>query len=89
MSEKSKLMELATACNAGACNPHGIINSLGKCINEVPFGQCGQSVELKIIIGQIAYLIGESAGPSLEAIQAFERLQTAGTFAPVESEVAA
>jgi hypothetical protein len=25
---KSKLRELADACNHGACNPHGIINSL-------------------------------------------------------------
>ncbi len=66
------LHTLAIACNSGACNPHGIIRSLGEAIHEVPPGKCRDSVDLKIIVGQLSYLLGESAGPSFEAIEQFK-----------------
>ncbi len=72
MNPTPQLHRLAAACHNGACNPHGIIRSLGEAINEVPPGQCRQSTDLKIIIGQLSYLLGESAGPTEQTIQDFK-----------------
>ena len=41
-------------------------------MDELLFGQARNSPELKVIIGQVSYLIGESAGPTPEALQAYE-----------------
>ena len=68
-----KLRELALACQAGACNPHGLIRSLGEAISEVPFGQARNSVELKYVLGHLSFLVGESLGPSTEVCEALER----------------
>jgi len=65
------LKELAAGCNNGACNPHGIINSLAKAMSDVPFGQARDSIELKIVIGQLSFLLGESAGPTAETQAAY------------------
>ena len=70
----SRLRELADACYHGACNPHGIINSLPEAIREIPPGCCKDSVELKIIVGQISYLLGESLGPTEQAIASYRDL---------------
>jgi hypothetical protein len=66
------LQSLANACYNGACNPHGIINALPEAMKEIKPGQARDSVELKIIIGQLSYLLGESLGPSTDAIQAYK-----------------
>jgi len=68
----SKLKELASACHNGACNPSGIIRVLGEAIRGEPPGRLSENVELKIIIGQLSYLLGESAGPTAETIEAYE-----------------
>ncbi len=65
---QTKLQQLAAGCNAGACNPHGIIHSLAEAMSDVPFGRAADSLELKIIVGQLSFLLGESVGPS-EATQ--------------------
>ena len=67
----TKLQQLAAGCNNGACNPHGIIHSLAEAMSDVPFGQAKDSLDLKIIIGQLSYLLGESAGPSTETQTAY------------------
>ena len=69
----SQLKNLAHACWTGACNPHGIIRSLGEAIGEVPPGQARQCIELKIIIGQLSFLLGESLGPSEEACSKYRQ----------------
>jgi hypothetical protein len=56
----------------GACNPHGIIHSLGEAINEVPHGKCRESTDLKIIIGQLSFLLGESEGPTPQTAREFK-----------------
>lgn len=66
-----ELHRLAEACFNGACNPHGIIRSLGEAIHEIPTGRARDSVELKIIVGQLSFLLGESLGPSEEACANF------------------
>lgn len=59
-----KLHSLAEACWQGACNPHGIIRSLAESIGEIPPGKCGESLDLKIVLGQLSFLVGESLGPT-------------------------
>jgi len=71
----TKLRELADACYNGACNPHGIINSLPEAIKEIPPGRCRDSLELKIILGQLSYLLGESLGPTEQALAAYRKLR--------------
>ena len=91
MSEKLK--ELAHACNSGACNVRGLLRSLGECIGELQ-GQPSDSVELKIIIGQVSYLIGESLGPSTDALEKYEQarglalIAAAGAARPNIDEIA-
>src|ERR1041384_122562 len=55
---------LAQACWQGACNPHGIIRSLAETIGEIPPGRRRESVDLKIILGQLSFLLGENYGPT-------------------------
>ncbi|HWX22418.1 MAG TPA: hypothetical protein VN578_21160 [Candidatus Binatia bacterium] len=62
---------LAQACYSGACNPHGIVRSLAESISEIPPGKCRESLDLKIILGQLSFLIGESLGPQEETIAQF------------------
>ena len=66
-----KLHCLAKACWQGACNPHGIIRSLGDCIDEIPPGKCRESLDLKIILGQLTFLVGDSLGPREETCARF------------------
>jgi hypothetical protein len=65
------LHSLAQACWQGACNPHGIIRSLGECVGEIPPGKCRESLDLKIIVGQLSFLVGESFGPLEETCARF------------------
>jgi hypothetical protein len=65
------LHSLAQACWQGACNPHGIIRSLGECVGEIPPGKCRESLDLKIIVGQLSFLVGESFGPLKETCARF------------------
>ncbi len=67
------LHSLAQACWQGACNPHGIIRSLGDCIGEIPPGKCRESLDLKIILGQLSFLVGESLGPQEETCAEFRK----------------
>jgi hypothetical protein len=64
-----KLHELAVACKYGAYNPHGIIRSLSEAIKEVPHGKCPESADLKMIVGQLSFLLGETLGPSEQAMK--------------------
>jgi len=75
----TKLHKLADACNDGACNVSGLLLSLGEAVEEyVTAGglAAARSLKdepaLKCIIGHIGYLLGESLGPSEEALRAYE-----------------
>jgi len=72
----SKLSELADACFHGVCNPHVIINSLPEAMKEIPPGHCKDSAELKIIMGQLSFLLGESLGPTEQALAAYRDLRS-------------
>jgi hypothetical protein len=67
------LHRLAQACWQGACNPHGIIRSLSEAIGEIPPGRCRESLDLKIILGQLSFLVGESLGPREETCAQFSK----------------
>ena len=77
------LNRLAHACWQGACNPHGIIRSLAENIGEIPPGGCRESLDLKIILGQLSFLVGESLGPREETCAEFRE-----TDQPVKRETA-
>lgn len=72
-AEKSKLADLAKHANNGASNVHALILQLAEAVKEVDDHYqsiCGylpdlkRCDEVKIVIGQISFLIGESLGPS-------------------------
>jgi hypothetical protein len=67
------LHTLARACWNGASNPLGIIRSLAEAIGEIPPGYCKESLDLKIILGQLSFLVGESLGPSEQAATEFAK----------------
>lgn len=73
MNDHPKLTELAAACNNGACNLSGILRSLGTAVlaGELQPHQYQDSLELKIIIGQVSYLLGEGPGPSMGALEQY------------------
>lgn len=68
----NKMTELAAHCNNGACNILSILNSLAEAHREIELWNAKDCVELKIIIGHLGFLLGETIGPSLEAVEAFE-----------------
>lgn len=67
------LTELADACNAGACNTGALIRAFGKAAEEITHGQAREIPAVKVILGHLSYLVGESIGPSSEALQAYEQ----------------
>jgi hypothetical protein len=68
-----KLTDLARACWNGACNPSGLIHALPEAIQGEEPGSLRNCLELKIVIGQISFLLGESLGPSQEACSAYRK----------------
>ena len=76
-----KLAELAEACMTGACNSYALIRHLGESVNELQFGEVRGHPAIKVVLGQISYLCGESLGPSSEAIQAWEEWNKAQIMA--------
>ncbi len=67
-TKQNALTALADGCYNGACNVHGIINSLPAAMLCIAPGMARESADLKVIIGQITYLLGESCGPTAQAI---------------------
>lgn len=74
---KSKLNALAEGCQNGACNPHGIINSLAEAIKDVHFGSLKDHPALPVILGHLNFLCGEGIGPSYEAVERWEKFMEA------------
>lgn len=72
-SKCPKLAELADACNTGACNSYALIKHLGERVAELQFGEVRGHPAIKIILGQLSYLAGESLGPTYEAHDAYEK----------------
>lgn len=78
---KTTLKDLAFHSWNGACNVRAIINGLQEASTEIPTDleklrdlSNPESVYLRMIIPQIAYLVGESIGPSDEAVAAYLKL---------------
>lgn len=72
-----KLIELAQACDNGACNPLGIINTMAPAIEGMSQDEARSSVHLKIVLGQLSFLLGESLGPSFETLDNYRAWQKA------------
>jgi hypothetical protein len=71
-SATPKLAELAHHCHNGAVNTYALIKSFGERITEVPMEVATKHPAVKVIIGQLSYLLKESAGPTPETIQDYE-----------------
>ena len=67
-----KLHKLAVHCYDGACNLRAIVRELAAVIGELPPGEEKQSVDLRIVLGQCSFLVGESLGPTMETLEEFE-----------------
>lgn len=66
-----KLHELAVACHNGACNPRAILVDLGKRIVEDSVASIHDNLDIKYIIGQVSFLLGESLGPTEKTVREF------------------
>ena len=63
------LPRIAEYCMNGACNVRALIKALAEATAQEPTScHLPDNNDLKIIIGHISYLIGESAGPTHEAV---------------------
>lgn len=71
--ECPQLTELADACLNGACNTGAIIRSAGRAVDELRSDEVKHHPAIKIILGQVSFLVGESLGPTTEALHAFEQ----------------
>jgi len=67
-----ELHKLAVHCYDGACNLRAIARELAAVIGEVRPGEEKQSVDLKMVLGQCSFLVGESLGPTMETLEEFE-----------------
>ena len=72
MKKYQDLIELADACNSGASNMGGLLRSLSKAIDPLPFGTVRDNPAIKCILGHLSYLCQESLGPTSEALNAYD-----------------
>jgi hypothetical protein len=70
-NECPALSALADGCMRGACNPGALIRAFGRAIDELPPVEVAEHPAVKVILGQISYLAGESLGPSIAALDAY------------------
>ena len=74
-----ELHKLAVYCHNGASNLLAVVRELSAVIGEVPPGQERQCVDLKIVVGHLSFLVGESPGPTVETLERFEEQLKGGS----------
>ena len=67
-----ELKKLAIESYNGACNVKALIDRLSEATKEMGQHEIRASDEVKVIVGQISFLIGESLGPSDDAMVRIE-----------------
>lgn len=72
-TECPKLAALAEGCNNGMSNSYALIRCLGEAITELNPGEVRDHPAVKCIVGHLSYLIGESLGPTFEALEACKK----------------
>ena len=72
-TECPRLAELAEGCNAGMSNSYALIRCLGEAVQELGPGHIRDHPAIKCIVGHLSYLIGESLGPTFEALEAYKK----------------
>jgi hypothetical protein len=70
-SKAPKLKELAAHCENGACNMYTLIHALDEAVSELRTEEIRDHPAVKMILGQLTYLCGETLGPTSEAIIAY------------------
>ena len=89
--DPQELIDLARHCHNGACNVYALIQDLSNLVHpeiwtdwqldyEDSFSKVLQrSLSVKMIVGQISFLLGESLGPSEEVLKAWLELNVCST----------
>lgn len=54
------------ACDNGACNVSGLARSLPAALDEIEPWSAASHPAVQVIIGQLAWLCGQAAGPTTE-----------------------
>lgn len=71
LTDMHSLHEIAQACHNGACNPVGLLRSFAEAIQTAPPESLRNSLDVKYILGHVAYLMGDGLGPSEKTVQEF------------------
>lgn len=74
-----KLKALAFHSWNGASNPLALINSLPAAIEGMSQDDVRKSLEIKVIVGQLAFLLGEALGPSEDTVYQWTALEALTT----------
>ena len=67
----TELTMLARHSNNGACNVGALIQSLAEATKGMTQIEIRDSNKVKIVVGQISFLLSESLGPRTETIEAY------------------
>jgi len=71
-SKAPQLLKLAEACQTGACNVYALLRALGAATEEVSAVEASSHPAIKVCLGQLSFLCGESFGPTVEACHNYE-----------------
>jgi hypothetical protein len=77
-----ELARLAEACHNGACNAFALVRAFGQAIGELPTHEAREHPAVKLCLGQLSYLCGESLGPTFEALHNYETWAAQGVGTP-------
>lgn len=72
-SKCPKLADLAKHCDIGACNPYPLIKCFGESMSELNSHEVREHPAVKIVLGQLSFLCGESLGPSMKAMEEYAK----------------
>lgn len=78
-SQTPSLLALALACDSGACNLAGLARSLPAALDELDPWTAASHPAVQVIIGQLAWLCGQAAGPTAKAYSEFRAWRTTTT----------
>lgn len=71
--ECPRLADLAQHAMNGACNPYALIHALADALVEINPHEVKEHPAVRIVVGQISYLLGETLGPSDTAIKEYQQ----------------
>jgi hypothetical protein len=88
-SQTPRLLALAEACNNGACNISGLVRSFPAALDELEPFAASRHPAVQVIIGQLAWLCGQAAGPTSEAYSDYRAWRASVECDELAREIAA